>query len=479
MSLKSKAIAGVKWSALSIFTATLVQFITTVILARLLKPSDFGLMGMVMIIIGFAQTFTDMGFSNAIIRARNLEPGALSSFFWLNVLAGLFLIVFIILLRPAAAICFGRPDLSGYLGWGAGIFLFSPLNQIFSTILKKELRFNTLSIVEIVGVLTYATTAIAFALRDFGVLSLILGQIFRGSAMSLMFIAVFRKTWRPRFHFRFRKIRRHLSFGAFQMGERAVNYVNANIDYIIIGGFMGPEPLGYYTLAYSLVTLPLTRINPAISRVAFPALSKIQDDNPRLRNAYCKIVRYIALASFPLLTGLIVAAPEFIHLVYGARWEPSILIIQILCVVGMLKSVGNPGGSILLSKGRADIGFYWNSITIFIVGAAMIISVRWGIVGVAIGLTVIHVPLFFIFQPFVIRLMDLKFIDFIKNLQLPFVCSLIMLIALFGMRIVLQDIDRTYLFACLVLSGGFLYIACVYFSSKEIFLDFKNMLVGG
>lgn len=476
MTLKHQAVSGVKWSGISTGVVTTLQFITLAILARLLSPSDFGVMGMIMVVIGFAQAFADMGLSNAIIQRQAVAESHLSSFFWINVLTGIVLFACILLIRPLAVIYFKQPNLSKYLIFAAFIFLITPVGQIFTTLLRKELKFKTLSKVEIVGTVVYSASTIGLALAQFGVLSLIFGQVIRSLFTVCILFFIFRKIWVPRLHFSVKEIKSYLSFGAFQMGERAVNYLSANIDYIIIGRFLGPAALGFYTLAYNLMIVPLTKINPIITNVAFPAFSKIQHNNFRLRRAYCKAINYISILSFPMLAGMIVVAPEFVRLVYGPKWEPSIIILQVFCLVGAFKSLGNPVGAILLAKGRADVGFYWNIFAVIVVSLAVIVGVKWGIVGVAVAILILQVPFFFIIQPIVNRTIDLKFGQYFEAIQSPFVCSLIMLAGIIALKMILGNINIIPLFVTTVVAGIIIYSVSYYVKDREAFIELKSML---
>jgi O-antigen/teichoic acid export membrane protein len=226
------------------------------------------------------------------------------------------------------------------------------------------------------------------------------------------------------------------------------------------------------------VIFPLVRINPVITKVAFPAFSKIQDDNPRLRKGYCKVVNYISVLTFPMLAGMLMVAPEFIRLVYGAKWEPSILILQILCLVGVFKSLGNPISSVLLSKGRADIGFYWNVFAIIMVSIAVIVGVNWGILGVAIAILILQAPSFFIIQPIVNRLIDLKFKQYIKAIESPFICSVIMVVGIILLRIILKNSNMLSLFITIIVGGVIIYTVSYYIKDRDFFIELKSILKG-
>lgn len=474
--LKTLAVSGVKWNTLAMVISSVLQFAALAILARLLTPADFGLMGMVMVVINFAQALADMGMSNAIIQKKTVPKDHLSSFFWLNVFTAVLLSVLTLLLRPLAVLYFEKPALSGYLSFAALIFLFSSASQTFTALLAKGLQFRTLALTEVLATTAYSISAIAFALHGLGVLSLIFGQLVRSSFFSLLLFLIFRKIWLPGLHFRMRELHEYFSFGLYQMGERILNFLNANVDYLVIGRFLGPSALGYYSLAFQLMTFPLNRINPVLTKVAFPAFSRIQDDNARLRSGYCRVIGYISLVSFPLLFGMLLLAPEFIDLVYGSDWRPCVHSLQVLALVGIFWSVGNPVGSLLLAKGKANVGFYWNLFAVAMTSLGVLFGVRWGIEGVAWSLLALQVPFFFIIQPIVNRLMDLKLSEYFGAIRTACISSIAMVTIVLVLRRLLGATGAPLVFG-IGLAGGFIaYALTFYASNKQMYFELISLL---
>jgi len=262
------------------------------------------------------------------------------------------------------------------------------------------------------------------------------------------------------------------------MGERAINYFNANIDNIIIGRFLGPAALGFYTLAYQISIFPLTKLNPVITKVMFPLFSKIQNDSIGFRDGYSKMVKYVALFSFPLMVGMFVVANEFILLFLGKKWVASILVLQILCIISLFKSLVNPIGTVLLAKGRADIGFYWNIIGTISVGAAVIIGVNWGITGVAIAILILQVPSFFIIQPIVNGLIKMRMGKYLQILVTPLVCSFAMLVCVFILKKIMGNIELPYQFVISVVVGIIVYVLTYYLRDKETVVEAVTLIKG-
>lgn len=476
MSLKQKAFSSVKWTGVSMVVVAILQFITLATLARYLAPSDFGLMGMIIVIMGLAQAFADMGISNAIIHRQDATSEQLSSLYWLNIIAGVIVFFAIYALSPLVAIFYQEPRLINLLYLTAVIYLITPFGQQFQMLLQKNLFFNTLAQIEMVTALVNFVVSVSAAIVGLGVYSLIFGQLAGTFFRVALLCFVGWRDWRPSFHFAKHDLKGYLSFGFYQMGERTVNYLSANMDYIIIGHFLGSTALGFYTLAYQIITFPLTKLNPVITKVMFPVFSKIQNDHESFRKGYSKVIHYIALITFPMLFGLFIVAPEFISLFFGEKWMISVPVLQILCLVGLFKSLGNPVGAVLLAKGRADIGFYWNLFTMIIFSIAVVIGVRWGINGVAVSILLLQLPFLLIIQHIVNQVINLKMTQYLKLLITPLVCSLTMLAGIFLLQKVIGEDDAKLVFMASVMAGIFIYVTAYYIKDKESFWNVVSLI---
>jgi O-antigen/teichoic acid export membrane protein len=475
-----KAVTGVKWTGLSMVSTNILHFGALIVLARLLAPGDFGVMAMVMVVVGFAQTFSEMGMGAAVIHRQDIDNYQLSTIFWLDIIVGCFLFIFIFLSAPLLYYFFEVDDISRYLRVSAFIFLITPTGQIFQKILQKELMFDKLTKIEILRVFTYSVSTITLAYLGHGVFSLIIGQLISVAIANLCIFLIMRKIWLPYFYFRMKTIRSFLSFGIYQMGERSINYFSSNIDYLVIGKFLGAEALGFYTLAYQIITVPQKKINPTINKVAFPSFSKIQNDDARLRRGYLKVTKYVGAVAFPLLVGILAVAPEFVPVFYGNNWLPSVRIIQILSLVGILQALSNPIGSLLLAKGRADLGFKYNVFVVVVVAIASLIGIRFGAEGVAMGLLITGL---FVFFPlgFYLRnqLVIISYKDYFNSLKIPFVSSAIMLFVLYLSKSILHyfHCNLTIIFCFQVIIGAVCYITVFYLTDSSTIREVKSLML--
>lgn len=419
--------SGVLWTGISQFVSQVFQFIVIIILARILIPKEFGIVGMAAIFTGFISRFNELGLSSAIIQRKDVNEMHLSTSFWTSLGAGTILCILTALVSPYIADFFSEDLIHPILIVSSINFIVGSFSVIPRTLFVKSLDFKKLAIVEISATFISGMLSILLAFNGYGVWSLVLGGI---SSSFISVLILWRLSpWRPSYKFSVSHFKELFSFGSHVMGSNILNYIDTNVDYLVVGKMIGASALGYYTLAYNLMTFPLHKISTIVTRVTFPAFSKIQDDNNALQNGYLKAVRYISIITFPMLAGIFVVAPEFIVVIYGSKWVPVILPLQILCLAGALKSIGTTVGSILLSKGRADIQFKWNILTVIVLTIAVLIGVKYGIVGVASMVTISTILLFFIIQKITNKLIDLSMYNYLKAIFPALFGSMTLIIA--------------------------------------------------
>jgi O-antigen/teichoic acid export membrane protein len=378
MSLKAEAFSGAKWTTASSLVVAAIQFLQLIVLARLLAPSDFGLMAMVMAVLGFAQIFTDAGISSAIIHRQENSQNQLSSLYWLNVFAGSAVFALTVLATPVVVFFFHEPRLEILLPCMAVLFLITPFGQQFQLLLQKELKFRTIALVETAAALVGSTIAIATAAGGLGVYSLALGQLGIALFTTIAVTAIGWRDWRPLVRFRMVDIQPYLSFGLYQLGDRGVNFLVARTDQILIGAILGAQALGIYNLAWNLAIMPVTRINPILTRIAFPVFARVQQESERLKRGYLMLIWLLASSNAPILAGAAAVASTLVPVAFGPQWVAAVPILQVLAFVGLSRSIVNPVGSLVLAKGRPDLEFKLNFAFLFLQIPAVYLGARLG-----------------------------------------------------------------------------------------------------
>lgn len=464
--LKESAVKGLKWSSASRFGQQLLQFITLVLLARLLAPEDFGLMASAMVVIGFINVFRDLGISAALIQKKEISDELFSSVFWLSLWAGGLLMIMLIIFSSFIANFFNAEALDSILKVLSISFLFSGLSVVHQALLEKELNFKSIAKYELFATLLAAITSITMALFNFGVWSLVFQNLVFTFTVSLLFWI--NSSHKPRFLFKWIEIKSIANFSGNLAGFNILNYFVRNADYILIQKFLGEQQLGYYTLAYRLMLYPLKNISAVITRVMFPVLSKIQDENEKFRQVYSKVVNSIALLSFPLMLGLLAVSDNFVHVIFGAKWEPVITLIFILAPLGLLQSIYSPAGVIFQAKGRTDLWFRWGLLTGVLFITAFWIGLKWGIIGIASAYLITNLITVYPGLAIPFRLIGLKVSSFITSFKRTFLISLMMFFAVLISKYLLNlYFEPTELLIILVIIGILAYLGLSFSLNKD------------
>lgn len=386
-SLAKASLTGIKWSALTQLVAQVAQYGSFVLLARLLTPQDFGLVACATLVVNFVAMLNELGLGAALIQRADLQRGHLNACFWSNVAAGLTLALLVAGSASWVAGFFHSPETGPLLGALALGFPMMALAVVPKTLLEKELRFKELGLIDAGAAIANAVVAVWMAATGWGAWSLVAGTLV-GYVVQLAALWP-RAAWVPGLRFARDELRELLAFGLNVLGTRVVGYLNANIDYVVIGRTLGPAALGVYSLAYKLVTWPMLKVSHVVLRVMFPAFARIQDDDAALRRHYATLVGTLALAAYPLLAGLAVMAPEALPLVFGPRWGAAVDPVRALCVAGALKATVCSIGTVFLTKGRPDLEFRTNMLGTVMLAIYVPLGVSWGPTGVALAIALV------------------------------------------------------------------------------------------
>jgi len=475
-----QAVHGVKWTGTSTIAVTAVNYARLAVLAHLLSPKDFGLMGMVLVITSLGQTFSDMGISNAVIWKQDATPEQISSLYWLNIMAGIAVSGIVILISPLVAKFFHEPRLVDLMFWAAFIFPIAAIGQLFQMLLQKNLLFGRLAKIEILSASIGAAVSIIAAYYGQGAYSLLWGQLALTVCASLSFTLLGWREWHPQFVFKPRKLHGFISFGLYQMGERAVNTFAYNVDYIMVGRFLGPTALGIYMLAWQIMIAPMAKLNPVLTRVAFPVFARKQADDRALRDGYVELSKMIAILTFPIIVLAAATAPVLVPFVLGPKWNAAIPIIQILALLGLLRSLSNPLWSMVLAKGRADIGFALSVAVATLSTVAFWLATPHGLNLLAWVEVMVSAVLFVVCLEILRRLIALDYAQYLVQIGRPTLLAAVMGGATYGCYRILRGTISSDLWLSIVLLvfGVLCYSLLVALFERKYFLDYLWLLLG-
>ncbi|WP_373048211.1 lipopolysaccharide biosynthesis protein [Vulgatibacter sp.] len=354
---------------------------STAVLARLLAPEAFGLVAMVAAVTGFVLVIKDLGLSTATVQRTAIRHDQVSALFWINVCVSLLLALVTAAAAPLVAWFYDEPRLAWITAALAASFVFGGLTQQHQALLRRQMRFGPLALVELGSLATGIAVAVAGAWAGWGVWALVAREVATALANAIfVFVAC---GWRPSLPRRTAGLGELVRFGGNLTGANLVNYLARNLDNVLIGRFVGAGALGVYSRAYNLLMQPLVQINQPLSSVAVPALSRIADDPPRLRRVFLQLLEAVALVTIPAVGFLVAAADDVVLLVLGPGWEEAGRIFAVLGLVGLVQPVSNATSWLLVAQGRGaellKVGAVNGSLSIL----SFVAGLRWGAFGVA------------------------------------------------------------------------------------------------
>ncbi len=475
--IRRRALSGLGWSGATQILDQVLRFIVSVILARLLGPRDFGLIGMVLVFTGFASRISELGLGASLVQRREVSDRHLNAVFWVNVATGAALTLLFALLAPLIARFYREPLLRLLTVALAANFLLGSVTIAQDSLLSKSLDFRTRFRIAILSLTVSGLVALLLAYFGAGVWSLV-GQSITGTTMRV--VVMWRlSSWRPRRAFDVSAFRELMRFGRHMVAFDIVNYWGSNFDKLIVGRALGSSALGIYNLAGRLMQLPVTNVTGITGTVMFPALSAMQDEGESVRRAYLRATRMIALCAFPMMIGLGVVAEPAILVLYGEKWSETISVLRILCVAGLANSVYFTAGWIFLSRGRSDLHVRWGIYAALVRVIGILVGVQWGILGVAWA----HVAGTWICICYptwssAVRLVNLRFRDMLHSLRGPFCCAVAMGVLLWmSDRWMLGDMSMALRLVVHVFSGIIIYGFLIRHFRLEAWEDVRRVVI--
>jgi Membrane protein involved in the export of O-antigen and teichoic acid len=467
--IKKQTIKGLFWSANSKFSVQIFNLIITAILARVLFPEDFGVVGMALIFISLISMINETGLSSAIIQKKDLSNQHLYTAFWVNIFTGIFLFIIAFFTSPLLSDFFRNDNVELIIKVSSISFLISSIALVNRSLLTRNLEFKKLAATEISGSIISGILAVYLALSGFGFWSLVARNLINDFIAILLTLIVY--PWKPAIYFSKDCFMEMFGFGANVIGSSFLGYLRQNMDYIIVGRIMGAELLGYYTLAYTLAVYPIMKIAPIITKVIFPVFSRIKDDTIAYKNGYLKLISFLSILTVPALFGLLSIASEFIIVVYGDKWAASILPLQILCLLGIISSISPASGPVFYSKGVPEIEFKLSLVKLPITALALLIGSLYGIVGIATSMTIVAFVYYVITQKIINSLIKLSWKEYLKAIYIPILSSLTMGLLVISYKHIiyrLGNINDITILISSILVGILIYTIMMYRFNQEI-----------
>ena len=473
-SLKQKTTKGLFWSSVERFSNQGVSFIFSIILARILAPSDFGIVAMIGIFFAVAQSFVDSGFSNALVRKTDRREEDLSTCFYFNIGVGIVAYIVLFLIAPFIADFYNQPILSPIIRiTGLGVVLNS-LCVVQQALFTIRIDFKSQAKVTLSATIISGIVGVVLAYLEYGVWAL----VWQGVVMSLVRMGILwlMSKWRPKTGFSKDSFHYLFGYGSKLLASGLLDTIYNNIYPIVIGKFYSPAQLGNYSRALSFAQLPSSNITSILQRVTFPVLSTIQDDMPRLQTDYRRLLKLSAFIVFPLMMGLAAVAFPVIRIILTPKWEGCSLYLQIICFALMLYPIHAINLNLLQVKGRSDLFLRLEIIKKIVGVCIMCITIPLGITAMCIGMVASSLIALFINTFYTGKLIDIGYLKQMCDLLPIFINSLLMGgVVFFTIQFIMNDVFKLVVGGII---GGLYYLLSSYIFTRDEVAELKILLNG-
>lgn len=377
--LKDRTFSSIAWSSSIQSTSQVINFCLGIVLARLLTPEDFGLMATMLAFISVAQLFSDFGLSAGLIQKDTVTKEESFSCIILNLLIGASIALTVTLLNKQVANFYNEERLEIIVLAIAPLFFITSLCSVPQALLSRELAHKRISLIDLTSVILGTISAVILAYYEFGIWSLIVQQYVYCSLRMFFLITSTNLSWAK---FDYSSVRSIFGFSASVFLTRLIQTIAQQTDKVLIGKYLGTQQLGFYSRAFHLTTFPINNVTRVVNNVMFPALSKIKHDANKVTTIYLRVVGYIAVLTFPMLSGFAYLSEEIVYLLLGEKWLPMHHYFMFFSIVCMLSTIGQMSTSFFLSQGKAGLHLKLNLFTQSAKILLLLIGVNWGAIGI-------------------------------------------------------------------------------------------------
>ena len=470
--LRQKTKSGLLWSSVERFSNQGIQFLFSIVLARLLTPEDYGIVAMVVIFFAIAQTFVDSGFSSAIVRKKDRTESDLSTCFYFNIFVGLGFYILLFLCSPFIADFYDQPILSPIVKISGLTVLINSLCIVQQAQFTIRIDFKTQAKITLTSTVISGILGILLAYLGYGVWALV-WQGVTGSFVRMILFWILSK-WRPRESFSKDSFHYLFGYGSKLLASGLLDTTYNNIYPIVIGKFYSPAQLGNFSRAQGWASLPSSNITGILQRVTFPVLTEMQDDNERLATNYRKLLRLSAFVVFPLMMLLAAIASPLVRVVITSKWDACVPYLQIICFAKMWYPIHAINLNLLQVKGRSDLFLRLEIIKKVVGVSVMCVTIPLGVTAMCFGMVFTSINALIINTYYAGKLIKVGYFTQMRDL-LPIVFISLLMGACAYASTWLFSTEWIKLFVAVVI-GGITYFILSKFFAKDEYVEVMNVI---
>jgi len=463
--LKRQVVSGFAWEGVTKLVIQTVSWGSTIIVARILMPSDYGIVAISGVFIGLLAIITDMGLSEGLINTASVTIEDQDTIFWLSLLLGTLIYGVLFFLAPYISNIYQMEMLTEIMRTAAFVLIFSSLKVVPVALAMRNMDFRFRSLVEMAGQLASVVTVITLAMLGFGAWSLVWAMLVSQLVITIAYLHLLKSA--PRFTFKLRETWPIISFGGKLMTSRIIGFFMLESPVFIIGFFLGQKAAGYYSMAAILAMMPMDKIGSIFNRITFPALSKIKSNRSQSRALFLDMHHYLLIISYPILIGLMLVADDLILFFLTEKWMSIIPLIKILCAINLIRVSGMLMPPALEGTGHVNRVLYFHVMAIIILPIAYVIGVNWGLEGVLYSWMLAYPPLYMYLIFSVFRVLNINLIEFINTIISPVVASLLMVLVVAAVQYISVDMPIFINLLLTVLVGALTYLATYFIFYRD------------
>lgn len=476
--LSSRVVIGGFWVFLLRIVSQVLSLARTVVLARMLAPNDFGLMGITMVTMSMLETFSQTGFQSALIQKKENIDEYLDTAWTSLALRGLGLSALLFFGAPLVARFYNTPEALPIIRVIALVPIMNGLMNIRVLYFKKELEFQKQFLFQLTGTLSDLLVSIVLALTLQNVWALVYGMLAGWAARLVLSYII--TPYTPRLRLDLSKLKDLYGYGRWIFWTSVFIFLLTEGDDALLGKLLGVTALGFYQMAHRIANLPATEITHVISQITFPAYAKLQDNKPALRDAYLRVLQLTALLSIPAAGGIFILAPEVTQLLLGDKWMPAVPAMRVLVIGGMIRSIGATMGPVFQAVGKPEILSRHLAVQVLIAAALIYpLTMTYGIVGTGIALLIPGFIINSIFVGYILRITGCSRSEYFQAVGYPLLGTLTMVAVLAGVKALMPANEGIVEFGLLVLAGMAVYFVFTYFMERffnyRIFALFRSI----
>ncbi len=467
--LKARTFRGLFWSLFERAGHQGVQLVVGIILARLLLPEEFGLIGMLTVFLVLSQLFVDSGFAQALIQKENATHVDECSVLYFNIALSVVAAGLLCLAAPWIAAFYAEPLLTPMTRVLSLNLVISAFGLVHTALLTKRIDFHTQMKITMLATIPAAAIAVTMAYRGFGVWSLVAHAL--SSTLFRTILLWSFSPWRPSLHFSVASLREMFRFGSRLLGSALMNTVFDNMYVVVIGKVFSSADLGFYTRAAEIQRLQIGTVVVSVNRVMFPVIASIHDDDERIKRVMRRSLTSLAFVNFPIMAGLLVIAEPLVTVLLTEKWLPSVPYLQLISIICLLLPLHAVNLNLYLAKGRSDLHFRLNLIKNVLRVIAIGVTYRWGIEAILWGQIVVSILTYVLNSNNAKQMVSYSMFEQIRDISPYLVMAVLMGCGVYALRIATSLNDLTLL-ALQVGAGIVLYTALTVTFQPSAFREF-------